>query len=141
MFAVTPGDAGLCWHLQHDSVVSTSEASFLPRCCDVCAPCTWLYRAVPVRQAKSSLGAEASRVRNVDLVSGNITPEIGHDVVKLWEDEGVQKAWAKKASFVFGVLFSATWEGFEGGGRGRGRGGGATAAASCLPQEQSGQFQ
>lgn len=55
-------------------------------------------RAV-AHQAKSSLGAEASRVRNVDLVSGDITPEIGHDVVKLWEDEGVQKAWAKKASY------------------------------------------
>lgn len=80
--------------------------------------------AVPclvVHQAKSSLGAEASRVRNVDLVSGDITPEIGHDVVKLWEDEGVQKAWAKKASFSLNDLLGEVRR-FGGGGRGRGRG-------------------
>lgn len=38
-------------------------------------------------------------MRDADLVSGDVSPSMGHDVMRLWQDEGVQRTWAKKVSF------------------------------------------
>lgn len=38
------------------------------------------------------------RVRELDVVSAEVSPDLGQDVAKLWADDGVQKTWAKKVS-------------------------------------------
>ncbi len=40
-------------------------------------------------------------MRAVDLMSEGVTAAVGRDVARLWEDEGVQRAWARKASIAF----------------------------------------
>lgn len=63
---------------------------------------THVYRVSSVHvahQANPKLKAEAGRVQSIDLVSGDVTPSVGADVCKLWQDEGVQRTWARKASF------------------------------------------
>ena len=47
-------------------------------------------------QADSSLRKAAARVREVDIMSGEVPASVGHDVSKLWADEGIQKTWEKK---------------------------------------------
>lgn len=47
-------------------------------------------------QANRRLQAAAERVRDIDLVMSDVTPEAGRDVRMLWEDEGVQRVWANK---------------------------------------------
>lgn len=49
-----------------------------------------------LKQADSSLRKAAARVRDVDIMSGEVPPSVGHDVSKLWADDGIQKTWEKK---------------------------------------------
>lgn len=64
-----------------------------------CSPRPPLPRE-PATQANPKLQAEAERVQQLDLVLGDVTPQTGRDVRKLWEDDGLQRVWANKARTV-----------------------------------------
>lgn len=55
-------------------------------------------------QANTELYAEAERVRHTNVSGGNTTPAVGQDVLRLWQDEGIQQTWARKASLSPGLL-------------------------------------
>eukprot|EP00752_Nemacystus_decipiens_P011454 g10171.t1 len=49
--------------------------------------------------ANPKLQAAAARVQELDLGLGDVMPETGRDVCKLWEDAGVQRVWANKDKY------------------------------------------
>ncbi|CAM9383665.1 unnamed protein product [Ascophyllum nodosum] len=55
--------------------------------------------ALGIPLADSTLRKAVTRVRDVDIISGDVPPSVGQDVVKLWKDEGVQKTWEKKDKY------------------------------------------
>ncbi|CAN0069384.1 unnamed protein product, partial [Ectocarpus sp. 12 AP-2014] len=49
--------------------------------------------------ANAELEEEAERVRNTDLATADMPSTLGYDILKLWQDRGVQETWARKDKF------------------------------------------
>ncbi|CAN0469160.1 unnamed protein product, partial [Ectocarpus sp. 12 AP-2014] len=49
--------------------------------------------------ANAELEEEAERVRNIDLATADMPSTLGYDILKLWQDRGVQETWARKDKF------------------------------------------
>lgn len=87
-----------------DDIDTVVSHVFCGWCC--CCWRRWCYSCLSVpssscpsilwNQYDSSLRKAADRVRNVDLISGDVTASIGRDVATLWGDAGIQKIWSKK---------------------------------------------
>ncbi|CAB1100923.1 unnamed protein product [Ectocarpus sp. CCAP 1310/34] len=61
--------------------------------------CTSALTVCLKRQANAELEEEAERVRNTDLTTADMPSSLGYDILKLWQDRGVQETWARKDKF------------------------------------------